>query len=63
MTGCKESIIGFDREDFLGLFLGDWRGISVAIRGPVVLNGALVEFDLDVRRATRIEAVSREWKP
>jgi hypothetical protein len=28
-----------------------------------VLNGALVEFDLDARRATGIEAVSREWKP
>jgi metallophosphoesterase (TIGR00282 family) len=63
MTGCKESIIGFDREDFLALFTGDWRGISVATRGPVVLNGALVEFDLDARRTTGIEAVSREWKP
>ena len=63
MTGCKESIIGFDREDFLALFLGDWRGISVATRGPVVLNGALVEFDLDAQRAKGIEAVSREWKP
>ena len=63
MTGCRESIIGFGREDFLALFLGDWRGISVATSGPVVLNGALVEFDLDARRAVRIEAVSREWKP
>jgi metallophosphoesterase (TIGR00282 family) len=63
MTGCKESIIGFDREDFLALFLGDWRGISVATRGPVVLNGALVEFDLDARRAVGITAVRREWKP
>ena len=63
MTGCKESIIGFERDDFLALFLGDWHGISVATRGPVVLNGALVEFDLDARRATGIEAVSREWKP
>ncbi len=63
MTGCKESIIGFGREDFLALFLGDWRGISVATRGPVVLNAALVEFDLEARRATKIEAVRREWKP
>jgi metallophosphoesterase (TIGR00282 family) len=63
MTGCKESIIGFGREDFLALFLGEWRGISVATRGPVVLNGVLVEFDLDARRAIGIEAVSREWKP
>jgi metallophosphoesterase (TIGR00282 family) len=63
MTGCKESIIGFEREDFLALFMGDWRGISVATRGPVVLNGALVEFDLDAQRAKGIEAVSREWEP
>jgi metallophosphoesterase (TIGR00282 family) len=63
MTGCTESIIGFEREDFLALFLGNWRGISVATRGPVVLNAALVEFDLDARRATAIGAVRREWKP
>jgi metallophosphoesterase (TIGR00282 family) len=63
MTGCKESIIGFDRDDFLALFMGDWRGISVATRGPVVLNGALVEFDLDTLRAVGIRAVRREWKP
>jgi 2',3'-cyclic-nucleotide 2'-phosphodiesterase len=63
MTGCKESIIGFEREDFLALFMGEWRGISVATRGPVVLNGALVEFDLDTLRAFGITAVRREWKP
>jgi calcineurin-like phosphoesterase len=63
MTGCEDSIIGFEREDFLALFLGDWRGISVATRGPVVFNAALVEFDLDVRRAVGVEAVRREWKP
>ncbi|MBA2713373.1 MAG: hypothetical protein H0U55_07455, partial [Rubrobacteraceae bacterium] len=60
---CKESIIGFQREDFLALFMGDWRGISVATSGPVVLNAALVEFDLDSRRAVGTLAVSREWKP
>ncbi|MBD0253579.1 MAG: YmdB family metallophosphoesterase, partial [Rubrobacter sp.] len=63
MTGCKESIIGFQREDFLALFMGDWRGISVATSGPVVLNAALVEFDPDARRAVWTRAVSREWKP
>lgn len=63
MTGCKESIIGFEREDFLALFMGDWRGISVATQGPVVLNAALVEFDLDTQRAIGIWAVKREWKP
>jgi metallophosphoesterase (TIGR00282 family) len=63
MTGCRESIIGFDREDFLALFMGDWRGISVATRGPVVLNAALVELDLDTLRAVGIESVKREWTP
>jgi 2',3'-cyclic-nucleotide 2'-phosphodiesterase len=63
MTGCRESIIGFDRDDFLALFMGDWRGISVATRGPVVLNAALVEFDLDTLRAVGIRAVKREWTP
>jgi hypothetical protein len=32
MTGCEESIIWFDREDFLGLFLGERRRISVVSR-------------------------------
>ena len=63
MTGCEESIIGFDREDFLGLFMGERRRIAVATRGPVVLSGALIDFDLDVRRATGIEPVRKEWQP
>ena len=63
MTGCEESIIGFDREGFLGLFLGERRKLPVATRGPVVLSGVLVDFDLGGRRATRIEPVLREWKP
>jgi 2',3'-cyclic-nucleotide 2'-phosphodiesterase len=63
MTGCRESIIGFDREDFLALFMGDWRGISVATHGPVLLNAALVEFDIDTLRAVTIEPVKREWTP
>lgn len=63
MTGCTESVIGFDREDFLALFTGNWRGISVATRGPVVLNAALVEFDLQTFQAVAIQAVKREWTP
>jgi calcineurin-like phosphoesterase len=63
MTGCEESIIGFDREDFLGLFLGELRRISVATRGPVIFSGALIDFDLDTRRATGIEPVRKVWKP
>jgi 2',3'-cyclic-nucleotide 2'-phosphodiesterase len=63
MTGCRQSVIGFDREDFLALFMGDWRGISVATRGPVVLNSALIEFDLESTAAVKIQAVKREWTP
>ncbi len=63
MTGCEESIIGFDREDFLGLFLGERRRIAVATRGPVVFSGALIDFDLDARMATGIEPVRKVWKP
>jgi hypothetical protein len=29
----------------------------------VLFSGVLVDFDLEGRRATRIEPVRREWKP
>ena len=65
MTGCLESVIGFDQDDFLGLFVengrGRRRGIQVATRGPVVLNAALVEVDLEGRKATSIEPVRKAW--
>jgi metallophosphoesterase (TIGR00282 family) len=63
MTGCEESIIGFDLEDFLGLFLGERRRISVATSGPVSFNGVLIDFDVEGRRAVRIEAVREMWTP
>jgi metallophosphoesterase (TIGR00282 family) len=65
MTGCSESIIGFDRDDFLGLFVdnGRGRGIQVETRGTVVLNAALVDFDVEARKAVGIEPVRREWGP
>jgi 2',3'-cyclic-nucleotide 2'-phosphodiesterase len=63
MTGCEESIIGFDRDDFLGLFLGEPRRISVASRGPVLFNAVLLDFDLEGRKATGIEPVRRTWAP
>ena len=65
MTGCRESVIGFDRDDFLGLFVpnGRRRGIQVETRGTVVLNGALVELDPEKREATSIRPVRREWRP
>ena len=49
MTGCEESIIGFDREGFISLFLGERRRLPVAERGPVSLNGMLVDFHVEGR--------------
>jgi 2',3'-cyclic-nucleotide 2'-phosphodiesterase len=63
MTGCEESIIGFDREGFISLFLGERRRLPVAERGPVILNAMLVDFDVEERRAKRIEPVRRTWIP
>lgn len=67
MTGCRGSVIGFDRDDFLGLFVRGGRdrrrGIQVETRGTVVLNAALVEFDPGRREAVAIEPVRREWRP
>ncbi|CAA9425811.1 MAG: Uncharacterized protein YmdB [uncultured Rubrobacteraceae bacterium] len=64
MTGCRESVIGFDRDDFLGLFVPNGRrGIQVETRGSVTLNAALVEFDPGRKEAISIEPVCREWRP
>ena len=62
MTGCAGSIIGFDREHFLGLFRGEKLGrLPVATQGDVVMRAALVELDAGERRATGIEPVRLEW--
>ena len=65
MTGCVESVIGFSRQDFVDLFVDGAdiaeRDIPVQTRGPVVLNAALVEFDVGTREAVRIDPVRREW--
>jgi 2',3'-cyclic-nucleotide 2'-phosphodiesterase len=63
MTGCEESIIGFDREGFISLFLGERRRLPVAERGPVSLNGMLIDFDVDGRQSTAVEPVRRRWVP
>ena len=63
MTGCEESIIGFDRQGFLGLFMGERRRLPVATRGPVFMCGVLVDFDLEGRRAVGIEPVRMGWTP
>ena len=59
MTGDPESIIGFDREDFMRLFLGRPSRIGVS-RGPAALNGVVIEMNVESRQATSIERVYRE---
>jgi 2',3'-cyclic-nucleotide 2'-phosphodiesterase len=60
MTGGKESIIGFDKEDFLGLFL-DRGPVRIGVsKGPTEFNAVVIEVDVESRRATSIERVYRE---
>jgi hypothetical protein len=62
MTGRAGSIIGFDREHFIGLFLGERRDrLPVASEGDVVFRAAVVELDAAERRAVGIEPVRLDW--
>ena len=62
MTGAKESIIGFDRQAFLGLFLGKkLSGLGVS-SGSAALNAVLIEMDAESRQATGIERVYKDAK-
>lgn len=60
MTGGKESIIGFDKEDFMGLFLEKGPARIGVSKGPAVLNAVVIELDVESRRAVSIERVHRE---
>lgn len=63
MTGCEDSIIGFDRSLFVGLFLGERGRLPVATEGPVVFNAVLVDLDPEERRAVGVERVREVWAP
>ena len=60
MTGGAESIIGFDKEEFLGLFLGRGPSRLGASKAPANLNAVVVEVELESRQAVSIERVLRE---
>jgi 2',3'-cyclic-nucleotide 2'-phosphodiesterase len=60
MTGGKESIIGFDKEDFMGLFLDREPARIGVSKGPADCNAVIIEVDVESRRATSIERVYRE---
>ena len=61
MTGREGSIIGFDREDFMALFLGRPRRIGISTDGPVIFRAVVVDLDVEGRRATGIRRLTREW--
>ena len=61
MTGREGSIIGFDREDFTALFLGRPRRIRISTEGPVIFRAVVVDLDVEGRRATGIERLTRQW--
>ena len=61
MTGREGSIIGFDREDFMALFLGRPRRIGISTQGPVIFRAVVMDLDVEGRRATGIERLTREW--
>ena len=60
MTGGRESIIGFDKEDFMGLFLDRGTARIGVSKGPAEFNAVVVELDVKGRRARSIERLYRE---
>jgi 2',3'-cyclic-nucleotide 2'-phosphodiesterase len=60
MTGGKESIIGFDREDFMALFLGRGPTRIGVSKDPAVFNAVVIEVDAEGRRAMSIERVYKD---
>lgn len=61
MTGGREGVIGFDREGFLGFFLGR-EGISIEpAQYPAGLDAVLVEVERETGRAVSLGRVFRCW--
>ena len=61
MTGGANGVIGFSKEGFFRLFLGENRsGPSQMAEGPVRLDAVLIEVDLESGRAVAAERVFRE---
>jgi len=60
MTGSTDGIIGFDKEDFLDLFLGRRPSRIRVSKGSSRLSAVVVEVEVESRRAIGIEGVYRE---
>ncbi len=59
MTGSTDGIIGFDKEDFMDLFLGRKPSHIGVSEGPASLSAVLVEVEFGSRQAINIERVYR----
>jgi calcineurin-like phosphoesterase len=63
-TCCEDSVIGFNREDFVGLFLGERRSrLYAATEGPVDFRSVLVEMDPLARKAVDVRLIHETWYP
>jgi calcineurin-like phosphoesterase len=60
MTGSTDGIIGFDKDDFLDLFLGRRPSRIGVSKGPPRLSAVVVEVEVESHRAIGIEGVYRE---
>ncbi len=60
MTGGTESIIGFNKEDFLEFFLGRGSGVGVS-EGPASLSAVVIEVEVENRQAISIEHMHRAF--
>jgi calcineurin-like phosphoesterase len=60
MTGGKESIIGFDRQDFMALFLNKRPTRIRVSTGPATVNAVVIEVDVESRQALNTERVHRD---
>lgn len=60
MTGSRESVIGFSKEDFLRLLLGRKASPIKAAGGPAEINAVAIQVDVEGRQAISIERVCGE---
>jgi calcineurin-like phosphoesterase len=63
MTGGADGIIGFNKEDFMQLFLGRKPSRIRVSDGLASLNAVLVEMEAESRRALSIKRVHRWHEP
>lgn len=61
MCGPQDSCIGMDPDSVVERFVTLMPGRNYVAKGPVMVNGALVEADLETGKAISITRVQRLW--